>query len=124
VQPGSGPPGGDGEVEVGEQSGLGLADIGNRIDAVQCSGDNPRVPYEAGLHSLGVQLLEGGQSVRIARDLDLEALTSFPETPGRFETLLTHEPIDGRGYNRLAVDRGLPFEPLRRHRPRLDGTNR
>ena len=120
VQARSGPAGHQRHVEVGEQAGLGRAHVGDGVDAVHGGGDDARVAHEAGLHRLGVQLLEGRQAAGIARDLDLEALPAVPEAPGGVEMLLAHQPVDRGGDHRLAVDHGLPREPLRGHGPRLD----
>ena len=120
VQARSGPAGHQGHVEVGEQAGLGPADVGDGVDAVHGGGHDAGIADEARLDRLGVQLLEGGEAAGIAGDLDLEALAVGPEGPGRVEVLLPHQPVDRGRDHRLAVDRGLPGEPLRRHRPRLD----
>ena len=104
--------------------GVGPTHVGDGIDAVQGGGDDPGIADEAGCHGLGVQLLEGREAVGIAGDLDLEALASGTELPGGVEVLLAHQPVDRGGDDRFAVDQSLPFEPLGRHRPRLDRADR
>ena len=63
-KPERGAAGHQGHVEVGEQAGLGPADVGDGVDAVHGGGDDPGIADETGLHRLGVQLLEGGEAAR------------------------------------------------------------
>ena len=52
----------------------------------------------------GLQALEGDLHVGVAGDLDLEALALGAELPRRVEVLLAHQPVDGGGHDRDAVD--------------------